>query len=77
VDIQIGNVAIEDLREPPYRASVEFEKIFRAPGNGRETRRERYVAHFVFTVLPSVPNNFIPVNPLGLVITYFRQDQGF
>jgi hypothetical protein len=24
-----------------------------------------------------VPNNMIPVNPLGLTITYYRDDQAF
>jgi hypothetical protein len=51
--------------------------VFRAAGDGRELKREKYTAHFVFTLLDRVPNNFIEVNPLGLVITYFREDQAF
>ena len=77
VDVFVTNVAIEDLRQAPYKASVAFEKVFRAAGDGREWKREKYTAHFVFTLLDRVPNNFIEVNPLGLVITYFREDQGF
>jgi type IV secretory pathway TrbF-like protein len=77
VDVYVTNVSIEDLRQAPFKASVDFEKVFRAAGDGRELKREKYKAHFVFTLLDRVPNNFIEVNPLGLVIMYFREDQGF
>lgn len=77
VEVYVTNVAIEDLRRPPYKAAVAFEKVFQVAGDGREVKREKYTAHFVFTLLDQVPNNFIEVNPLGLVITYFREDQGF
>jgi len=77
VEINVHNVTIEDLRTAPYKAAVEFEKIYRTANDHREIKRERYVAHFVFSVLDHVPNNFVPVNPLGLMITYFREDQAF
>ena len=77
VEINVRNVTIEDLRTAPYKAAVDFEKVYRTANDHREARRERYVAHFVFSVLDHVPNNFVPVNPLGLVITYFREDQAF
>lgn len=77
VEVYVTNVSIEDLRQAPYKASVDFDKVFRAAGDGRELKRQKYTAHFVFTLLDRVPNNFIEVNPLGLVITYFREDQGF
>jgi len=77
IDISVRNVTIEDLRTAPYKASVEFEKVYKTANDHREVKRERYVAHFVFSVLDHVPNNFVPVNPLGLVITYFREDQAF
>ena len=77
IEISVRNVAIEDLRTAPYKATVDFEKVYRTASDHREVRRERYVAHFVFTLLDKVPNNFVPVNPLGLLITYFREDQAF
>ena len=77
VEIKVLNVAIEDLREPPYKATVDFEKIHQTRGDGIEIRRERYVASFVFVVKDRVPNAIVPVNPLGLTITYFREDQAF
>lgn len=77
VEVYVTNVAMEDLRHAPYKASVAFEKVYRAAGDGREVKREKYTAHFVFTLLDKVPNQFVETNPLGLVITYFREDQGF
>ncbi len=77
IEIGVKNVAIDDLREPPYRATVDFEKIFYTQHDHLEIRRERYVAHFVFVVKERVPNVMIPINPLGLTITYFREDQAF
>jgi len=77
IEIHVKNVSIEDLRSSPYRATVDFEKIYSSPANHMETRREKYVGNFVFVVKDRVPNAMIPVNPLGLTITYFREDQAF
>ena len=75
IEVRVNNVSIEDLRNPPYRATVDFEKVYTAAS--QETKREKYVANFVFIVKDTVPNSMIPVNPLGLTITYFREDQAF
>jgi len=77
IEIRVSNVSIEDLRTAPYRATVDFEKIYYASATRQETKREKYVANFVFVVKDKVPNAMIPVNPLGLTITYFREDQAF
>jgi type IV secretion system protein VirB5 len=77
IEVQVNNVSIEDLRNPPYKATVDFEKIYRTPATHDVSKREKYVANFVFVVKDKVPNDMIPVNPLGLTITYFREDQAF
>jgi len=77
IEVSVSNVAIEDLRSQPYRASVDFEKIYYTATDHVMTGRERCVGHFVFSVMDRVPNTLIPVNPLGLTITYFREDQAF
>src|SRR5262249_33890242 len=76
VDVKIDNVSIEDLRQAPYRATVSFQRIYYGAGR-QEARREKYVANLVFTLREHVPNDMIPVNPLGFTIMYFREDQGF
>jgi hypothetical protein len=35
------------------------------------------VAQLTFVLRDQIPNALIPVNPLGLTITYFRVDQAF
>jgi type IV secretory pathway TrbF-like protein len=77
IEVNVNNVAIEDLRSQPYKASVDFEEVYYTAAEHVMTRRERYVGHFVFVVMEKVPNTLIPVNPLGLTITYFREDQAF
>ena len=77
MDVQVKNVAIEDLRQSPYKATVEFDKIVYSAPDHAEIRRQRYIANFVFIVKMPVPNSLVPVNPLGLTITYFREDQAF
>jgi type IV secretion system protein VirB5 len=76
IAVNVKNVAIEDLRSPPYRATVDFEKVYTGADH-LELKREKYVAHVVFIVRDHVPNAMIPINPLGLTIMYFREDQAF
>jgi type IV secretion system protein VirB5 len=77
IDVGVKNVSIEDLRTPPFKATVDFEKVYFTRSDHIEARRERYVAHLVFVVKDRVPNSIVPFNPLGLTITYFREDQAF
>jgi type IV secretory pathway TrbF-like protein len=76
VEVTVKNVVIEDLRKAPYRATVDFEKAYLSVDRS-VSKRETFVANFVFVVKNDVPNAMIPVNPLGLAITYFRADQAF
>ena len=76
VDIVISNVALQDIRSVPMKGTVDFEKVFYTRSDHQEIRRERYTGYFEF-VIQDVPNSFILVNPLGLIITYFRTDAAF
>jgi type IV secretion system protein VirB5 len=77
IDIHVVNVSIEDLRQSPYKATVDFEKVYYPTHEHVETKREKFVANFIFTIKDRVPNSWIPENPLGVTITYFREDQAF
>jgi type IV secretory pathway TrbF-like protein len=77
VDVEISAVVIEDIRQPPYRSHIEFQKIFRSPGDLQEQRRERWTANIVYSFRDEVPNQMLLTNPLGLVITYVHEDQAF
>jgi type IV secretory pathway TrbF-like protein len=76
-EIQVRNVTLDDLRSPPYKAVVEFEKVYYSYGNRQERNRETDVAQITFVLRGQIPNAVIPINPLGLTITYFRVDQAF
>jgi type IV secretory pathway TrbF-like protein len=77
VDVHVKNVTLEDLRQPPFRATVDFDKVYLSPATRAEVKRETYVAHIAFVMDDRVDNARIPINPLGLTITYFREDQAF
>jgi type IV secretory pathway TrbF-like protein len=77
IDIEIHAVVLEDIRQSPYRAHVEFEKVFRSPGDQEEQRRERWTANVVFGFRDEVPNQMLLTNPLGLVLSYVHEDQAF
>jgi type IV secretory pathway TrbF-like protein len=77
VEIVVRNVALDDLKTSPYKASVDFEKVYYGLGNRQERKRETFVAQFAFVLRDQIPNAMVLVNPLGLTISYFRVDQAF
>jgi type IV secretory pathway TrbF-like protein len=77
IDVDVKNVTFTELGQPPYKASVDFDKRYFTPGTRQERKRKTYVAQIDFVLRDAVPNGFVRVNPLGLQITYFRVDQAF
>src|SRR6201998_1207167 len=77
IDVDVKKVALEELQNPPYRARVDFYLVYYSPADHSELKRDLYTANFVFNFQTRVPNELIPINPLGLTISYFREDQAF
>ena len=77
IDVEVKKVALEDLTSPPYKARVDFYLVYYSAADHAELKRDLYTANFVFVFKNKVPNELIPINPLGLVITYFREDEAF
>lgn len=77
VEIVVQNVSLSELTATPFKASINFQKVFYAPGTRHERSRETFVAHVDFALRDRVPNAFVRVNPLGLQVSYFRVDQAF
>jgi type IV secretion system protein VirB5 len=77
VDVEVKNVILDDLRQSPYSARIEFEKIFTNPSDHTELRREQWTASVTYVFRETVRNNELAVNPLGLTIVRFRADQAF
>ncbi len=77
VDIEIKAVVLDDVRQAPYRAHIEFEKVFYSPGDQQEQQHELWTANVVYGFRDEVPNAMLLTNPLGLVVSYVHEDQAF
>jgi type IV secretion system protein VirB5 len=77
VDIEVKSIVLDDLRQSPYSARIEFEKVYTNPADHTELKRERWTASVTYVFRESVKNNELAVNPLGLTIVRFRVDQAF
>ena len=77
VDIAVQNVSLTEIRNPPYKAAVTFQKLLYTSGTRSERGHQTYVAQIDFVIRAHVPNEFVRVNPLGLHVTYFRVEQAF
>jgi type IV secretory pathway TrbF-like protein len=76
-DIDVQQVVVEPMEKSPYKATVDFFEIEYSPVDHSVTKRKLYTASFQFTFRDHVPNEEILTNPLGLAITYFREDEAF
>ena len=72
---RVENVVLRILpaQSPPWQASADFDLVLSPPA--RDPERQRWTASLQFTFLPSVPPDLLPVNPLGLIVTYIQADQ--
>ena len=77
IEVQVRNVTLDDLQAAPFKATIDFEKVYYAPGGRQEKKRETFVVQLTFVLRDQIPNAMVLVNPLGLTITYFRVDQAF
>ena len=77
VDVEVKNVVLDDLRQSPYSARIEFEKVFSNPADHSELKREQWTASVTYVFREQVKNNELAMNPLGLTIIRFRADQAF
>src|SRR5205807_6736497 len=53
-EVKVNRIDIEDLRAAPYKATVEFELIYRSPLDGSAIKRSQYTAHVVFAFRDTV-----------------------
>jgi type IV secretory pathway TrbF-like protein len=77
VDVEVKNVILDDLRQSPYSARIEFEKVFSNPADQTVIKREQWTASVTYVFQEKVKNEELAVNPLGLTIVRFRADQAF
>jgi type IV secretory pathway component VirB8 len=77
VDIDVQDATLGPMQKPPYQAQVDFYRVEYNPADHSVLKKTLCTASFLYMFRRQVPNNLIPVNPLGLTITYFREDQAF
>lgn len=58
---------------PPWQASADFDLVLLPAA--RDPERQRWTASLQFTFLSSIPSDLLPVNPLGLIVTYIQADR--
>lgn len=59
--------------DPPWQATADFDLVVSSPT--APPSRERWTASIRFTFLEDVPGRLLPINPLGLIITYIEADR--
>jgi len=77
VELEIKNVVLEEIQNSPYKAKVDMNKLFVSRTDRSILKQELSTISFVYAFKERVENQLIPINPLGLTITYFREDQAF
>ena len=77
IDVEVKNVVLDDLRQSPYSARIEFERVYTNPADHTELKRERWTASVTYVLREFVKNDELAVDPLGLTIVRFRADQAF
>jgi type IV secretory pathway component VirB8 len=78
IEIKVKNITLSDLSTAPYQASIYLDRQFYTATTHQVSKPP--VASIVtleFHVTGTVPNSFVPVNPLGLQVTSIIDDQAF
>jgi type IV secretion system protein VirB5 len=57
IDVDVKEVVLDDLRQSPYSARIEFEKVFTNPSDHTELKRERWTASVTYVFRENVKNN--------------------
>ena len=73
-DVESVTLRVLPSPEPPYQATADFDMVV-LPASGGEPSRERWTASIHFAFLDPVPPALLPINPLGLIITYLAADR--
>jgi type IV secretory pathway TrbF-like protein len=77
MDIEVKNVLLEPMDSPPYKAQADLAKTMISRYDRTPLKRQISTVSFNYVFKTKVESSMIPINPLGLVITYFREDEQF
>src|ERR1019366_1896199 len=57
--------SLDDIRQQPYKATITYEKTCYSQYEHNANGAALFTASIQFIVLDKVPNQLIPINPLG------------
>jgi len=76
--IEISQITLDHLSQPPYNATIEFTAKQVAPYSDQIMSQSRYTATVQFVIKPeAVTAKTVMVNPLGFTILQFHDQQAF
>jgi type IV secretory pathway component VirB8 len=75
--IEINQVVLDHLNQPPFAATVSFTAKQVAPYSDEVVGVTHYTANVQFMFRPDVPNSMVTVNPLGFTILAFHDAEAF
>lgn len=76
-DINVRNVILDDSKQSPFSARIEFDKVFTNSVDHTPLKVEHWTVSTTFVFNQDVKNEALQVNPLGLTIIRYRADQAF
>ena len=75
VEIAVKHISLDDLRQQPFKTTVTYEKTYYSQIDHTLRGSGLFTASIQFIILDKVPNQLIPINPLGMTINYLHEDQ--
>jgi type IV secretory pathway TrbF-like protein len=78
VEIKVKNITLSDLSTAPYQAAIYLDRLFYTATTHQASKPPAAsIVTLEFHLTGTVPNSFVPVNPLGLQVTSITDDQAF
>ena len=77
VDVEVKEVVLDDLRQSPYSARIEFVKVFTQSGGSSRTQARALDGHRDLRLPGEREEQRAGRESLGLTIVRFRADQAF
>lgn len=77
VRITVDNILVRNLDHAPYEVTTILREQFLGQNGAPAKPEEKHEVTLHFTFAQKVPNEFVPINPLGLLISSVQDDKSF
>lgn len=75
--IRIDQITLDHLSAPPYVGTIQFTAQQTQPYSNAVISEQKFTTTVNFMFRDTVNNKEIPINPLGMTILYFHDQQAF